>query len=161
MSRATVYLDTSVVSYLVAGPTADAVNTARVTATREWWATIRPKTSVVVYSAVIAEISAGAPDMAAKRLAVVSDIAVLASTVDIERLTDLLLRKGLVPPKAAFDAAHLAFASCHEVDFLLTWNYRHLANPFILRQVRKLLLLYGRTAPEVITPEQMLKGFEL
>ena len=83
-------------------------------------------------------------------------IAVLDLTSAAESLADEVLRSGLLPVNADGDAAHIALASTHSMDIVLTWNCRHIANAAIVGRLRRLVETQGHKLPEIYTPEEFL-----
>ena len=82
---------------------------------------------------------------------------VLAATEAVADLAGMIARDLALPPKAANDAIHIAFAAVHGVDFLLTWNCTHIANATFRGRIRAACTAYGHRPPEIATPEQLLK----
>lgn len=105
---------------------------------------------------MIAEASQGDPDQAAKRLATVAELAVLPVTKEMANLAAEFLRTGALPAAARSDAIHLAAAACAQIDYLLTWNCRHLANAQILRRIEREAARAGWTLPTVCTPMELM-----
>ena len=71
-----------------------------------------------------------------------------------------ILKSGVIPPKAVRDAAHIAVATVHEVDYLLTWNCTLIANAHILRRIENICILSGFQMPTICTPENLLEDIE-
>jgi predicted nucleic acid-binding protein len=151
-----VYIETTVVSYLVARGSRDVVQVAHLEITRQWWETRRGDFDVYVSQVVVREAGQGDPDAAARRLAAIEALPRLALTVEVEALAGALVAEGPLPEKAADDAVHLALATVHEMDYLLTWNCTHLANAEMMAGVRRLLEGKGHTPPIVCLPEELL-----
>jgi hypothetical protein len=126
-----VYIETTIVSYLTAKPSRDLIMAAHQQVTREWWEHRRVY-DLRVSQFVLDEAGDGDPEAAARRLAALLDIPVLADSLDARALAKALIGEGLLPRMAGIDALHLAMATVHEVHVLLTWNCRHLANAAIL-----------------------------
>lgn len=152
----TVYIETTIVSYLVARPSRDAIMAARQRQTREWWATRRGEYRLVTSDLVLREAGRGEPAMARARLAVLAPLHVLAETADVLRLRDALLTQGPLPSRAREDATHIAFAAVYRVDLLLTWNCRHIANPRMRSRIVRICAEFGLALPEMITPDLLL-----
>jgi hypothetical protein len=152
----TVYIETSVVSYLVAKPSRNAVTAWRQRLTREWWTEQRGRFVCVISSEVIAEAAAGDAIFSEKRQAALSELPLVSGGTQSAKLADDLMSHRLFPPNARSDALHLAIATCAGVDYLLTWNYRHLANAVILRQVEDFLRQHRLKLPRVCTPEELM-----
>jgi hypothetical protein len=107
---------------------------------------------------VIDEASAGDPEEIRKRMSIINDLLVLEATREAEKLTTALLTSGVIPQKAVGDAAHIAIATVNEVDFLLTWNCRHLANAQVMRRVSAVCQRSGYDMPLICTPEELMGG---
>ncbi|MBI1784133.1 type II toxin-antitoxin system VapC family toxin [Candidatus Sumerlaeota bacterium] len=152
----TVYIETTVISYLVANPSRDIETAGQQQTTRHWWLTRRPQFQCVTSAEMIAEASQGDPDQAAKRLATVAELAVLPVTKEMANLAAEFLRTGALPAAARSDAIHLAAAACAQIDYLLTWNCRHLANAQILRRIEREAARAGWTLPTVCTPMELM-----
>jgi hypothetical protein len=102
------------------------------------------------------EASAGDPTEVQKRMAVLSSLAVLEITEDAESLTEAILLSGVLPPQAVRDAAHVAVATVHTVDYLVTWNCKHLANAQIARRIAMVCQRLGYRMPVICTPEELM-----
>lgn len=152
-----IYLETSFISYLVAKPSRDLVIAAHQSISMEWWTLCRGTFDCYISQFVLDEAGQGDEEAAQRRLKVTEDIAVLDVTREAEDLTQYLLGEGLFPQKAVADAAHLAIATTHEVDFLLTWNCKHLANAHISKKVRGLCRDRGFDPPVICTPEELME----
>lgn len=151
-----VYIETSVVSYLVARPNRDPVTAWRQQLTNEWWVARRRQFACVISQEVIAEALEGDAVMAAKRMEALRELPLVVGGTDSAKLAADLLERGLFPANARADAHHLAVATCAAVDYLLTWNYRHLANAQVLRQLENYLRGRGLHLPRVCTPEELM-----
>jgi len=152
-----VYLETTFLSYLVANPAKDVVIAGHQQTTLQWWSTRRIAFNCFISQVVIDEISAGDPSEVRKRLAVAESIDSLAVTIDAEQLTESIIKSGVLPPKAIRDAAHIAVATVHNVQFLLTWNCKHLANAQIARRIAGQCKNAGYEMPIICTPEELLE----
>jgi len=127
-TRAKVYIETTIVSYLRARPGSDLIIAAHQQLTRDWWRNRRADFDLFISQAVIEEASAGDPQAAADRLQVLAQIRVLGLNESALQLARALVSKGPLPEKAAVDALHIALATVHGMDYLLTWNCKHIAN---------------------------------
>ena len=123
-----VYFETSIVSYLTARPARDIVIAGRQQSTRDWWVTASSRFELVISQLVREEAGVGDPDAATARLAAFAPLARLAFPREALALAQRLVDAGAVPRRAAPDAAHVAIAAVHNVEFLATWNLRHIAN---------------------------------
>lgn len=152
-----VYLETSVLSYLAARPNRDLIRAANQQITREWWELRRPDFELFISQIVIKEISAGDPDAAAKRLGFVEKIPILDIEPRVESLAETLCRNLHLPARAALDSLHIALAVFNGMDFLLSWNCKHIANAQLLRRIEELCQLEGHKMPVVCTPPELLE----
>ncbi len=156
----TVYIETTVVSYLVAARSGDVVTSLRQELTRLWWEHRRPWYACFISEAVAEEARAGDLDEARRRIKALEGMGRLAITEQAGELSAAFLSTGAMPKQAAADAVHLAVAACAGMDFLLTWNFRHLANAQILRRLHREAVAAGWRLPEVCTPQQLMGPFE-
>ncbi len=150
-----VYIETSVVSYLVSRPSRELVVAAHQQLTREWWEARRPLFACFVSAFVLDEASGGDPGAAASRLKMLEGSPRLAATPEAARLAGMFLRE-VLPPKAAGDAAHLAMATVAGAKYLLTWNCNHLANAELLDRLEPIAAAAGYRLPRVCTPEELM-----
>ncbi|MHB8522520.1 MAG: type II toxin-antitoxin system VapC family toxin [Limisphaerales bacterium] len=151
----TVYLETSLVSYLVSRPSRDLIVAGHQQLTREWWERRRAKFACFISDVVLDEAREGDAEQAALRLRALEGIPRLAATPAGERLAAAFL-EGTLPLKAARDAAHLAIAAVGGVKYLLTWNCNHLANAQILDRLEPVAAAGGFKLPRVCTPEELM-----
>lgn len=151
------YVETTVISYLAARPSADLVVAGHQLITRRWWDAHRPDFDLFVSEAVIEECSAGDPEAAARRLELLADIPVLVPTNDSNAIAKRLIAEGIVPAKAVVDAMHLGIAAAHGVEYLLTWNCTHIANAALRRRMESVCRTMGREMPVICTPEELLE----
>ncbi|MCY4278645.1 MAG: type II toxin-antitoxin system VapC family toxin [Gammaproteobacteria bacterium] len=155
--KPTVYIETSVVSYLTARPSRDIVTAAYQEITREWWNGASERFELVSSGLVVSEAGAGDPAAAKARLEALQGIRLLDATADAEALSQSLLEQGAVPHTAVEDAAHIALAATGSADFLLTWNFRHMANAVMRSRIEHACRKAGYDAP-VICPPNALRG---
>lgn len=153
-----VYIETSIVSYLTARPSRDVITLARQELTREWWENRRHRFELCTADIVVGEAAEGYSEAAGHRLAVLDEITKLATTPEAEDLADYLLREGPLPKKAAVDALHIAVATTHHVDYLLTWNLSHIANAAMRKPIEALCRSREHEAPIMCTPEELMEG---
>ncbi len=151
-SRLKVYVESSVPSYLTARPTRDVVRLVKQQITREWWES-RDQYELFISKTVLAEIERGDPDAAVLRTEAVRGIPVLSITEPIIDLVDALIVDEAVPVESLEDAYHIAIASVHGMDVLVTWNQKHIANVAKLRQIENVIRRKGFTPPVITTPD--------
>lgn len=150
------YLETTIPSYLVARPSKDLRLAADQQATKEWWEKRRMDFDLFVSQVVIAEVSRGDEEMATARLKKLQGIPILASISEAERLAEQLLEEAIIPPVAADDAIHLGFAAAHNMDYLLTWNCRHINNRALQRRIEHACAACGLSCPVICTPTELM-----
>lgn len=158
LMKPTVYLETTVVSYLTAWPSPDKRVAGHQETTKEWWATEAAKYRLVVSDAVIQEASGGDPTAAAELMTALDGIEVLPTSGEALALASALIKAGALPAKAVLDATHLGIAAANGVHFLLTWNCRHLANAVQRTTIETVCLGLGYQAPIICTPEELVEG---
>ncbi len=151
-----IYIESTIPSYLVARPARDLLQVARQQITRDWWDLKSNQHELFASQIVLDEIVVGDGAMARKRLDLMSKVPLLNLTDEARRLTQLILRSGLLPPKADRDAAHIALATVHKMDILLTWNCRHIANAAVQPGLRRLTTPSGLVLPVLCTPDEMI-----
>ena len=152
---ATVYIETSIIGYMTARSIDAVIFLARQQLTREWWAAQRTNYDLFTSQLVIDEASAGDPTAARDRLALLDDLPLLdIQHSEVQSLADRLIANHLLPEKAAADARHVAVAAVFGVDYLLTWNCKHIANAETLPRIYRLLRDSGFEPPLVVTPEE-------
>jgi hypothetical protein len=152
----TVYIETTIVSYLVAKPSRDVVVAGQQQATRDWWERRRSVFYCVTSPEMAAEAARGDAEQVRCRLAVIAELTMLPLSPDAEELAARFLQTGALPEKARSDAIHLAVATNSQADYLLTWNCRHLANGQILRRLEAEAAREGWRLPTVCTPFELM-----
>jgi hypothetical protein len=151
-----VYLETTIPSMLVARLSRNVLVAGQQQATRDWWAQRRPRFDLYVSVFVTREIAQGDAAAAQQRAAVIADCGILPFTKEAEVLTRALLASRLIPARAETDAAHVAVAAVEGMDFLLTWNCRHIANAVIVEKLRAVCAREGYAAPVICTPHELM-----
>ena len=152
----TLYVETSIVSYLRSRPSAQVVAAARQLLTRKWWETERSNYEMVTSQYVLDEAADGDAEVASRRLAALAGVPLLPVENAILTIADEILRKAILPRSASVDALHIAMVAHHQVDYLLTWNCSHIANARILPMVFDVLDGLGLSRPIICTPEELL-----
>ena len=152
----TLYIETSIVSYLRQRPSTQVVTAARQVLTHRWWNHERTNYELVTSQYVIDEASDGDPDLADERLESLNGIPLLAADPDVEIIVDEIMSREILPPRAIFDALHIAITAHHRIEYLLTWNCRHIANAKILPRIHSVLTDLKVPIPIICTPEEMV-----
>jgi len=153
-------IETTVVSYLAARPTGNLVGAAWQAITADWWETQRGRFELRASEVTVSEAGGGDAGAAARRLEALADCALLPVTEAAVELSEALVRGGAVPEKAESDAMHVAVAAVHGVDYLLTWNCRHLDNAETKPVMRRICGEWGYVVPEICTPQELMGGVD-
>jgi hypothetical protein len=151
-----VHLETTFISYLVARTSRDLLVAGHQQLTQDWWTDRRGEFKCCISQVVIDEASVGDAAEVQKRLAIIADLPVLAATEEAESLTSAILARGVIPPRAVRDAAHIAVATVHQIDYLLTWNCKHLANAQIMRRIAEVCERSDHRMPIICTPDELM-----
>lgn len=154
-----IYLDTSIGSYLTARLRRDLTVARRQRLTRVWWQRYRDKHALFVSECVISEAQKGDAMASEARLEALVGIRVLALDTRAKRLAATLIGGRLLPRKASADTEHIAIAATNGLQVLLTWNCKHLANPAIHGEVVRVCESQGMRCPEICTPEQLMRTY--
>ena len=154
--KRTAYIETSVISYLTARPSRDLVTAAYQEVTREWWRDAAARLRLVASELVVREASAGDPVAARDRLEALEKVELLDALPDDERLSRALVDRGAVPRVASEDAAHIAIAATNGVDFLVTWNFSHIANVEKRARIEDICRQAGYDPPAICTPSELM-----
>jgi predicted nucleic acid-binding protein len=149
------YVETTIPSFVIGGISPNLVTAGHQLTTRRWWEERRHDYRLYVSSLVEEEIADGNVSYAEQRLTLVADLARLVIVPDTARLADYLFAYLHLPQSAAPDAMHLAVASHYTVDYLLTWNLKHLANGRVRRALDHLRATTGIFIPTICTPEEL------
>jgi hypothetical protein len=153
----TVYVETTIPSYLTAAPSRDLVVAAQQQITHDWWATAKERFELFLSEAVLQEIRAGDPKMAARRMQIVDGLSVLDVTSEVDSLVEIYQERLGLPDRARPDIAHIAVSVVYELDYLLTWNCAHIANGHVIRRLMEVNHMLGRFTPLLLTPDQLLQ----
>lgn len=153
-----IYIESTIPSYVVARPARDLLQAARQQLTRDWWEFQRGKHELLTSQIVLDEIAFGEKDMARLRLELLHGVPLLRVTDAAKEFARQVLTSGLLPASADRDAVHIALASAYEMDILLSWNCRHIANGAIQARLRRLADTAGFTLPVLCTPEELMSN---
>ena len=156
--KRSLYLETTVVSYLTSLPSRDIILLAHQEITRIWWPMALSRYDIFISGIVLEEARLGDAEASRLRLEVLQEFPILELNHDVEERTRLYLDTTGIPSRSFRDAAHLAVASVHGIDFLVTWNCSHLANGEIIKNLLKINSERGYHTPVVVTPEELMEG---
>ena len=152
----TVYVETSIFSYLTSRPSRDLRAAAWQQITAQWWERERGKYELFISELVVAESEGGDPEAASRRLDAQKDLPRFDVDEEVHALAARLIQEGGVPTDAQADAIHIAIACVNEIDFLLTWNFRHIDNAVTKPIMRSIATVAGYPFPEICTPLELL-----
>jgi hypothetical protein len=141
---------------LTARPSKDPELLGHQIATRRWWDTRRSDYDVFTSQAVRDEAGKGNPVMAAARLSVLAPFPILPVTPETRKVEAAFMALGVLPTSAAMDALHLALAVVHGMNFLLTWNCKHINNGELDVRYRRVCAAFGLSLPVIATPEELM-----
>lgn len=158
MTKAKIYIETSVISYLTARPSRDLITAAHQQITHEWWENYAPQYALFISQLVVQEVTAGDARAAVQRLQVLNGLPLLAMQEAGRVLARLLIQQGSLPVKAVEDALHIAIATTHGMDYLLTWNCKHIANATTRKAITQICEAQGYESPVICTPEELMGG---
>ena len=154
--RSAIYVETSILSYLAARPSRDLIVAARQLLTHTWWRERRPRFDLYVSQVVVDEVRAGDPEAAERRVTLLAGLPMLDVTPEVADLAAALIARVPLPPRAGADAAHIAVAACHGMDFLPTWNSAHIANAELRPRVEHVCRERGYGPPVLCTPDELM-----
>jgi predicted nucleic acid-binding protein len=152
-----VYVETTVISYLTSRPSRDIVVAAHQEVTRNWWKSCEEQFEMVASELVVRESSGGDETAARDRLEVLGSLVLLGASPEALALAARLTTTAAIPPKAATDALHLAIATVHGAEYLVTWNCRYLANATMRMHIDAVIRDAGYESPIICTPEELME----
>lgn len=124
---------------------------------REWWENRRAQFSLYISQTVLDEVARGDAEIAVKRLEILKDFPLLEVNESVENLAAQFLTKSNLPPKAADDSIHIAVATVFGLDYLLTWNCKHIANAQIQKKLAQISFDAGYELPTICTPYELME----
>jgi predicted nucleic acid-binding protein len=152
-----IYIESSVISYLTARASRDLVVAAHQQVTLDFWESVG-RFSMCISEYAVAEISRGDDERAQVRISLIADAIMLETNPEVEGLADALIAQKSVPVKARLDALHIAVCAVHGVDYLLTWNCKHIANAQTMRLIENTCAQFGYQCPRLCTPLELLEN---
>ena len=150
------YIETTVISYLAARRSTDVVVAGHQKTTRNRWRLRRHEFDRYGSQFVLDEAAQGDAIAARRRLRLLRDFPLLAATEAVQHLARRLIRPGGIPREADRDALHIAVAAVHGMDYLLTWNQRHIANAQNRNNLSATCAAEGFELPIICTPEELM-----
>ncbi len=155
--KSKVYIETSVISYLTARPSRDLLVAANQQVTLEWWQDRREQFDLFVSQMVEQEISSGDKDAVSKRQQALRNCSFLDITPEAIQLAERLIDQNAIPKQAAEDALHIAVGTVSGMDYLLTWNFKHIANAAMRANVELVCRLNGYEPPVICSPMELME----
>jgi len=152
-----VYIETTIPSYLAARPSRDVVVAGKQETTREWWEKVRYRFNLYISDFVLDESKDGNEEVARRRLEIIREIPILEADDFVESIAKELIARKAIPEQAQFDALHIAIATRHGIDYLLTWNCRHIANAQTMKKIETVVLGMGYELPLICTPDELME----
>jgi hypothetical protein len=153
--KPTVYVEMSVIGYLTSWPSGDLIVAARQKITRDWWRDAPAKYELTVSERVVSEASAGDPQAVQDRLKAIQGLPILPVTQEAEDLANALMAQGAIPIGEPEDALHIALTVVNGVEYLVTWNFKHIANAAMRRNINSVLTAAGYLPATICTPEEL------
>jgi predicted nucleic acid-binding protein len=151
-----VYIETSILGYLPARATKNLIIAANIEVTRDWWQFRRNSFTLYISQVVLDEVAQGDAEIAVKRLELIQNLPLLELNEDVKKLATQFLLKSNLPSKASDDASHIATATVYGLDYLLTWNCKHIANAQIQKKLSQISTELGYELPTICTPYELL-----
>ena len=152
----TVYIETSILGYLTARSTKNLILAGNIEVTKDWWQLRRSDFNLYISQVVLDEVGKGDAEIATKRLEILRDLPLLEVTKTVEDLAAQFMARSNLPPKASDDAIHIALATVNRLDYLLTWNCKHIANAQIQKKLQQICSSFGCTLPIICTPYELM-----
>ena len=151
------YIETTIPSYYVARTSLNLLQASRQASTRLWWDNGYSGFDIFTSLEAIEEAQEGDLEMARLRVELLQRATQLPISDDVSSLAQKLVASGLIPAKAASDAIHIGVAAVHRMDYLVTWNFKHIANPFMRDRLRKTVHEAGFHLPVLCSPDELLQ----
>jgi hypothetical protein len=155
--KPTVYIETSVISYLTARPSRDLIIAAQQQITRDWWSAGLPNFEAFISPVVLEEISKGDSQAAQRRLEQVAAFPVLEVPAEVLALAEVYFNALQIPETARLDSYHLALAAWHGLDFMVSWNCTHIVSGRVRRTMEVINSEFGLRTPVICTPPELME----
>ena len=151
-----VYIESTIPSFVVGETSPVIVTAAHQITTRRWWYERRGEYRLYISELVRREISRGKAERSQERMALVAELPELEITDPLRGFAKELHEYLRLPEAAEPDAVHLAVASHYRIDYLLTWNLKHIASARVRRAIEQLSSLRRIYFPTICTPDELL-----
>ncbi len=158
MTRPTVYIETTVIGHLVGRMLADPVVAGRQAVTRQWWPTAITKYRFFVSKVVADECAAGDADAARERLEVLDSLEFIATSPSVDELASKLIEEFAIPKTEPRDAIHISLAAVNGLEYLVSWNFKHIVNPTTRSAIERVCRDAGFVPPMICTPDELMEA---
>ena len=155
--KSKVYIETTAVSYLVARPSTDATLSVRQRVTRQFWEDYSDNFEFIVSDVVITEIRQGDKIAAQRRIDALAGLTVLDLSSEAVILALELINAGAVPPHSLPDAQHIAVAVVNGIEYLTSWNYKHIVNETKRQHIDQVCQAAGYRPTILCTPAELIE----
>jgi hypothetical protein len=156
MSRPTVYVETTVIGHLVGRVLKDPIVAGRQTVTRNWWPFALANYRLIVSGLVLEECGAGDAQAAGERLTVAGSLELIQTSQEVDELAEKLLQFKAIPQTELRDAVHVSLAAVNGIEYLATWNFRHIANVSTRTAIESVCRSAGYEPPNICTPDELM-----
>lgn len=152
----TIYIETSIIGYLTARSTKNLIIAGNIEITRDWWQNRYNDFDLYISQVVLDEVARGDAEIALRRLQILDGFPLVELNQAVRDLSKQFLLQSNLPPKASDDAVHIAAATVHGLDYLLTWNCKHIANAQIQKKLAQISANFGYELLVICTPYELL-----
>lgn len=158
MAKSTAYIETTVIGHLVGRIRGDPIVAGRQTVTRQWWPTAVTKYRFFVSKVVADECAAGDPDAAKERLDILESLEFIATSPSVDELAHKLIEEFAVPKTEPRDAVHISLAAVNGLEYLVSWNFKHIVNPTTRSAIERVCRDAGFVPPIICTPDELMEA---
>jgi len=158
MAKPTAYIETTVIGHLVGRLLIDPIVAGRQAVTRQWWPTAIAKYRVFVSKVVADECAAGDPDAAKERLEVLDTLEFIATSPSVDEFAHRLIEGFAVPKTEPRDAVHISLAAVNGLEYLVSWNFKHIVNPTARSAIERVCRDAGLVPPIICTPDELMEA---
>jgi hypothetical protein len=158
MNKPTAYIETTVIGHLTGRVLGDPIVAGRQTVTRQWWPSAVAKYHLFVSKVVADECSSGDPEAARERLAILDSLDFVAASTRVDDLARELMKGFAVPVTEPRDAVHISLAAVNGLEYLVSWNFKHIVNPTTRSAIERVCLDAGFVPPMICTPDELMEA---
>ena len=158
MAKPTVYIETTVIGHLVGRILGDPIVAGRQTVTRQWWPIAVTKYRLFVSKVVADECAAGDPDAAKERLDILDSLEFIATSPSVDEFAHKLIEECAVPKTEPRDAVHISLAAVNGLEYLVSWNFKHIVNPTTRSAIERVCRDAGFVPPIICTPDELMEA---